>query len=134
VLISQKADALIAKEVQGHSQVSLTLSVYAHLLPGADRVTASARWGSSVFSSQVSSFRQDEVTAEIQYLPCWASSSRSMKGRRPSFMSSGPHSLAVRSQLRFAQTFPSCPSRQYAVHYVHGKRKDQREHRVGEKA
>ncbi len=42
VLISQKVDALVVKEVLGHSQVSLTLSVYAHLFPGADRVAASA--------------------------------------------------------------------------------------------
>ena len=42
VLISQKVDALVVKEVLGHSQVSLTLSVYAHLVPGADRVAASA--------------------------------------------------------------------------------------------
>jgi len=41
-LISQKVDALVVKEVLGHSQVSLTLSVYAHLFPGADRVAASA--------------------------------------------------------------------------------------------
>jgi site-specific recombinase XerD len=42
VLISQKVDALVVKEVLGHSQVSLTLSVYAHLFPGADRGAASA--------------------------------------------------------------------------------------------
>lgn len=42
VLISQKVDALVVKEVLGHSQVSLTLSAYAHLFPGADRVAASA--------------------------------------------------------------------------------------------
>lgn len=42
VLIAHSVDALVVKEVLGHSQISLTLSVYAHLFPGAHRVAASA--------------------------------------------------------------------------------------------
>jgi hypothetical protein len=40
--MSQKVDELVVNEVLGHSQVSLTLSVYAHLFPGANRVAPSA--------------------------------------------------------------------------------------------
>ena len=40
--MAQNVDDFVVKEVLGHSQISLTLSVYAHLFPGAHRVAASA--------------------------------------------------------------------------------------------
>lgn len=40
VLIAHAVDELVVKEVLGHSQISLTLSIYAHLFPGEHRAAA----------------------------------------------------------------------------------------------
>jgi integrase len=42
LLLAQGIEPLLIKEILGHSQVSFTLSIYAHLMPGAHRRAATA--------------------------------------------------------------------------------------------